>query len=361
MGNIPYRDKTEIVISRKGRFLKKNSPLYKACRILDYDFDSLKKVDVVHLDNPKGTIIHSRFHDEIEIEKAFSQSNGIDDPLEDRSTKMPVIMPRNFTDDWLEEKRKAKRRNSKKFDDDDELEMEIEEEERKKIEIKKITLDIPINEEEKIEEKINFQEPKIQIVEELTKKKENFDDQIEKKIEELENQKKNLEILKDTSIKTGYAEGYESGEKKAILEFQERKKEYENNFNKIIDELSQKKREVLGQAKSEFEKIVRIVSESILEREIRNSPEEIEKIIQRAISESMLDDDFIVYVSKNFYEEIIKNGSENFVKKIKIDSHLDDYKFRIESKLSSIESGVKDLVEDLVKKAGIHLFEEDKN
>lgn len=113
---------------KKGKFIKKDSLVYNKIKVERYNFSEIRKYSVLYPDNQNYNIIHERLHDPEEIDATIKSMSKIDDDLMSKNQKAPVIFPRDFTSDWMEEKRKTKKRNAHKDIDDDEFEMAMEEE-----------------------------------------------------------------------------------------------------------------------------------------------------------------------------------------------------------------------------------------
>ncbi|NRA44222.1 MAG: hypothetical protein HRU09_04605 [Oligoflexales bacterium] len=116
---------------RKGKFLKKDSPLMEKVKIQRFNFSEIRKGRVLYPDNPSYNIFYKKFQQPEHFDSTVSKSDKIFEDLHGIGMKAPVIFPRDFTADWIEEKKKMKRRSAHKNFDDDEFEMAIEEEERK--------------------------------------------------------------------------------------------------------------------------------------------------------------------------------------------------------------------------------------
>lgn len=116
---------------KKGKFIKKGTQIYDQVQVERYNFSEIRKQAVIYPDNPGYNIIHQRFHSERDLLEGINPDTKIQDNLIARSHQAPVIFPRDFTADWAEEKRKARKRHALKDVDDDEFEMAMEEEEEK--------------------------------------------------------------------------------------------------------------------------------------------------------------------------------------------------------------------------------------
>lgn len=388
-------EKGDLILSRKGRFLKKNGSLYRICKIAEYDFESISEIDVIYPDNPKGNIIHERLHRRQDIEKSLNPNNVINENLEDKNMRAPIIMPRDFTDDWLEEKRKAKRRSSKKYEDEDEFEMALEEEEQRRKKVLKTNASQANKEEIKDE---NFKPLDVSEIEQETSSSNNSDDsakvdglkqlqipQLEsnqpmeivgKAIKDMSHQispepnssDENMQLaeqsfdfekLAEEAKEVGFAQGYEEGEKKALQENQTKLEKQEQILKQLTEEMQKKKKEILKHTQNQFEQLVGAVTEAIVGKELIKDPNQLSKLLQRAIDESIEDDSFKIYVSKKVFDLLSQNENNPLKDNLFIDENLKDFNFRIDSNLSSVESGLRDIVSDLLKKADIDLFSEE--
>ena len=116
---------------KKGKFIKKGTHIYSQVQVERYNFSEIRKQAVIYPDNPGYNIIHQRFHSEQDLSEGINPDTKTQEDLIAKSHQAPVIFPRDFTADWAEEKRKARKRHALKDVDDDEFEMAMEEEEEK--------------------------------------------------------------------------------------------------------------------------------------------------------------------------------------------------------------------------------------
>ena len=115
----------------KGKFLKKDSPLMDKVKITKFNFAEIRSVPILYADNPYNNIYYKDYQNEEDLEKGLKSAKKVFEDLQDK-IRPGIIFPRDFTGDWLEEKRKARKRSAHKDIDDDEFEMALEEEERSK-------------------------------------------------------------------------------------------------------------------------------------------------------------------------------------------------------------------------------------
>lgn len=107
---------------RLGRFFKHSDKLIQKISIAKYSFEEISRSNSLFPDNTRGNIFHARLHHVSELEKAILPPDKFDDSLLDENHRMPVIFPRDFTEEWLRDKRRWKRR------EDGDLEEDLEEE-----------------------------------------------------------------------------------------------------------------------------------------------------------------------------------------------------------------------------------------
>ena len=116
---------------KKGKYIKKNNPVYDKISVERYNFAEIRKLTVIFPDNPNNNIIHTRFHDDKEISGGLRKDTRVADNLLAQNHRAPIIFPRDFTQDWAEEMQKASKRGSHKGIDEDEFEMAMAEEKEK--------------------------------------------------------------------------------------------------------------------------------------------------------------------------------------------------------------------------------------
>ena len=115
----------------KGKFFKKDSFISGIVKIQKFSFSEIRKHDVLYADNPSQNIYFKDLQQAKKLESVVKNSARVFEDLQD-NLRPGIIYPRDFTDDWIEEKRKLKKRSAHKEYDDDEFEMVLEEEARNK-------------------------------------------------------------------------------------------------------------------------------------------------------------------------------------------------------------------------------------
>ena len=88
---------------KKGNFLKKDSPLLKNIKIQEYNFAEIRKQSVIYPDNPNYNVFYKRLQHEDTLSKLITRSGDeMFENLGPGSHQVPVILPRDFTADWME-------------------------------------------------------------------------------------------------------------------------------------------------------------------------------------------------------------------------------------------------------------------
>lgn len=109
-----------------GKYIKKDSKVASMIKLSDYSFERISAYPQVQSDNPKRTIIHSKYHDPAELERSVKIPAKLEEVLVDKSKpRLPIIPPGDFTKDWLMERMSSKRRTFG-FEDEDDFDLPIE-------------------------------------------------------------------------------------------------------------------------------------------------------------------------------------------------------------------------------------------
>ncbi len=103
---------------RQGKFLKKGSKILKAVHMTDFYFAQIQTEGNLEFDNADRSIIHAKFHDPEHLAREVKEPKSMNDRLVDPShPNLAVIQPKDFTQDWHNERMNSKRR-AMGFDDD---------------------------------------------------------------------------------------------------------------------------------------------------------------------------------------------------------------------------------------------------
>lgn len=103
---------------RQGRFIKNGSKVMSKVSLVDFSFKEINDAKVVTLDNAQRTILHSTYHDEVEMKECVQLPDRFNEDLSTRDHRRPVIFPTDFTKEWERDKRLRKDRVSHQDEDD---------------------------------------------------------------------------------------------------------------------------------------------------------------------------------------------------------------------------------------------------
>ncbi len=415
--------------NRPGRFIKKDSPLIERISIIEYDFDEIRETPVTYPDNARQNIIRHEFHDFEDISESVADAESIKTPLIDPNMQAPLIMPRNFTSEWLEDKKKAKRRKSKFFDDEDEIDFDrdfkkTEDEEEDNPSEAKANQEaiehsiaqaesLPINQTHQEQAKPNSQEslqelqredlsidqslsamgavindfspeeeePPQQITENHRPEQENtsqpkedfipMNTETQGQTENPENQaiqqyqqRKNeieqeAQVLREEAKAAGFEAGYKEGEEKAVAEFRAKSEELFSNINHLLGDLEGLQSHILSNVQDNFYELAQALGEAIIEKQINMDPAIFKNLIERAVKDSIDSDKFKVKVNESQLKQLEQLELGQLKDKLAIDNELNAGEFKLESELSTVKSGVRKIISDLLSNAEIDLFKED--
>ena len=417
---------------RKGKFLKKDSPLMEKVRIQRFNFSEIRKSKVLYPDNPSYNIYYKKFQQPEHLDSTVSLSSKIFEDLQGKGMKAPVIFPRDFTADWIEEKKKLKRRSAHKNFDDDEFEMAIEEEERKAREEetlvneyrerlnKKTQNEAPStlaeghpnqnepeanqdstqnsDSESQTEENLkslqsghadtksmadmgeairNFSQPGMESTPLKTIKEENDvpdsrqDEFIPTPItnedsppisqdapsHDLDQEQEKHEIFEQAHQK-GYEEGLRKGKEEAILAAQQETQSMIDSFHKSLENLKDLNRKILEKAQDNFTEISSALSEALIGKAIKMDPSLFKNIIDKAIADGISDQEYRIKVSPKLLGELKNLGIADVDDRWQEDSTVEEGQFIVESDEMKISNNLRDIINTMVGKLDLNLFEE---
>jgi flagellar biosynthesis/type III secretory pathway protein FliH len=110
---------------RKGRYLKRTSPLISKVSMQEFSFREICSFDLISFDNSEKSIVHTKYHTDIGMQKTVKDPEKFDIDLMPDGQRRPILRPLDFTRDWEREKSRRKTRVTRLFDEDD-LEYEYE-------------------------------------------------------------------------------------------------------------------------------------------------------------------------------------------------------------------------------------------
>lgn len=165
-----------------------------------------------------------------------------------------------------------------------------------------------------------------------------------------------VEGIKEEAKARGFEEGFRSGEERAALNYKQKAEELFLKVQEILHELTALKKDILENIEDNFFEISQAMCESLIGKAVDIQPELFANIIKKAISEAVESDDFKIVVSPTMEKILNELDIPDIKNKVKSDSAIGEGNFKIESKLGTVDSGIKKIVSDLLESANIQLF-----
>jgi flagellar biosynthesis/type III secretory pathway protein FliH len=407
-----------------GRFLKKGSRLLSCVHMVDFNFNQITDNSSLGFDNPDRSIINTRFHDPEVIERSVKTPDVINTPLVDaKRPKHGVIFPSDFTQDWYNERlNKNKKRRDPDDDEDDEYDFvstadthvahsaplaDLTEGETKNLsdDNPHSGTTIPAAESANLSAQTMLPEDFKNLESSMAQKLMNtenmsaaiskaFDADIgrdnsevnhdnftplptesentpvaaeDRAIENWKNQqliaKQNEQILEDLKAEArseGYQSGFREGEEKGLLSGQKKAAQVFSKVDEIINEFEGLKSVVLDNVQKNFYELSQAIAEALLGREFSIKPEAYATMIQRVIKDTIAPNEFKVKMHPDTWQRVHDLGVAELTPHLVKDTSIPIGEFRVESSLTVVDVSAKKLVQQLLEKADINLFDDKK-
>ncbi|MCX6127627.1 MAG: hypothetical protein NTX25_01015, partial [Proteobacteria bacterium] len=166
--------------------------------------------------------------------------------------------------------------------------------------------------------------------------------------------------LREEASAIGYQQGFQLGEEKGTMAAQDKVIAITRELNLIMENLQGMQKSILNNVQENFMLICQSFIESLLHREFKINPEAFSAVIERAISDAMPDDEFIIFVSSKAFQDLGTWSDVEMRKRLKIDERLKDDQFRVEGKHAVIDGDLPKIIRSLLEQADIQLFDKDK-
>lgn len=108
-----------------GKFIGSKSKLISKVSIIDFNFEEISISTTTETDNINSNIIHARYHEEESISKASRTPDKFDEELISPEMQPPIMVPIDFTDDWLKERFSSKKKTTSAFENEEDAIAEI--------------------------------------------------------------------------------------------------------------------------------------------------------------------------------------------------------------------------------------------
>jgi flagellar biosynthesis/type III secretory pathway protein FliH len=367
---------------KKGRFFKKNSHLLNKVKIEEYNFTSISKKYVAILDNNNGNILHAALHEKQDIDKAILPLSSFEDSFE-KESKRSVILPKDFTHEWEEQKKRSKRKDEESEEDEFGNEESTYEDHHdntpapksEKLKPIKTAVAPPVVAPEPIKSKTvetqnvapdhttesrlrdlqapqhTFKNPLEIINQKPTVEPEvpsaKQDEKIELKMKEEQIQNHSQELF-DKAKASGFQEGLSQGKNEV--------KDLLTTLDKSMQDLAGLKSKILESTQDNFYEIIKALSIAIFGKECESNPEALFSLIKKVASRQDKDE-FMVKLNPIDFAKIKDLDLGELANKISADETIEPLNFKIETQLGSVRADLKDMISQLLDDSNLSLFQ----
>jgi flagellar biosynthesis/type III secretory pathway protein FliH len=169
-----------------------------------------------------------------------------------------------------------------------------------------------------------------------------------------------LEDLKAQARSDGYQAGFREGEEKGLLSGQKKAAQVFRKVEEIITEFDGLKSIVLDNVQKNFYELSQAIGEALLGREFSIKPEAYATMIQRVLKDTISPNEFKVKMHPETWQRVYDLGIPELSPHLVKDPSVAIGEFRVESKLTVVDVSAKKLVQQLLEKVDINLFEDKK-
>jgi flagellar biosynthesis/type III secretory pathway protein FliH len=169
-----------------------------------------------------------------------------------------------------------------------------------------------------------------------------------------------LEDLKSQARSEGYQSGFREGEEKGLISGQKKAAQVFSKVEEIITEFEGLKSLVLDNVQKNFYELSQAIAEALLGREFSIKPEAYATMIQRVIKDTIAPNEFKVKMHPETWQRVNDLGIPELTPHLVKDTSIPIGEFRVESALTVVDVSAKKLVQQLLEKADINLFDDKK-
>lgn len=401
---------------RQGRFLKKSSAVYDKVLVQEFSFKEIGEGRLISHDNPKRTVIHTQYHSESDLKRAIVAADAFERDLVTADRRRPVMVVRDFTKDWERDHKQRKNRVMAVDDEDFDTDGEASDskfgfeagitpaaaspqpvapttktpatagapaqspaaivEETPRYESMDVVgkaiknLIHPEDDHEEVAtrdplaaasqpaEFIPVNATKTASAEETPKNAEaEAVDAYHQRLALVEQNKAHLITLEDEAKAVGYEAGFKIGEEKGEVQTRQNAAAMFGKINELIAEFANLRNAVLDNVQHNFYELSQAVSEALLNREFKISPDAFATVVRRAITEAVGPAKFKIRLNPELYDKVAAIGPKDIVDNLVKDKDIDVGDFKIESELSVVDVSVRKLIADLLDQADLDLFD----
>ena len=186
------------------------------------------------------------------------------------------------------------------------------------------------------------------------------------RLAELQESQKHLEEeaqkLREAAKADGYRDGFRMGEEKAELQARQQAAQVFGKVNELIGEFSGLKHAILDNVQQNFYELCQAMAEALLKREFSIKPETFVTVMRRAIDEAASPGKVRIRVHPDFYDKIVGLGGDagEIKQSLVKDPEVPPGDFKVESDQSIVDVSVGKLIEGLLAKADLSLFDQEE-
>lgn len=169
-----------------------------------------------------------------------------------------------------------------------------------------------------------------------------------------------LEDLKSQARSEGYQSGFREGEEKGLISGQKKAAQVFSKVEEIITEFEGLKSLVLDNVQKNFYELSQAIAEALLGREFSIKPEAYATMIQRVIKDTIAPNEFKVKMHPETWQRVNDLGIPELTPHLVKDTSIPIGEFRVESALTVVDVSARKLVQQLLEKADINLFDDKK-
>ncbi|WP_141731062.1 FliH/SctL family protein [Oligoflexus tunisiensis] len=388
-----------------GRFIKKDDPVREVMNISEFNLMEICDKPVTYHDNANANIIHNKLHAEEDLAESVRNSYEINMSFPHESR--PVIRPLDFTDEWKKQKKRMANRHHRLYEEE-EFELDVTsllKEKKIDFNFNKATfrvIETPVRE-SKADQKeatppVNLFPQAIPVkttsapepqapsrpsaprpaaastpapVQETAAPGTDAEDFVPyvptksmsqpeapaPKVEPVRLSEEERERLREEARAEGYQQGFLQGEEKGTLSSQDKIHAITNELAAIMENLQGMQKSILTHVQENFLMICQSFLEALLHREFKVNPESFGAVIERAIADALPEDDFVIHVSPQAFQDLSQWSNPEMRKRLKVDERLQNDHFRVEGKHAVVDGDLPKIIRDLLDQADIQLFE----
>jgi flagellar biosynthesis/type III secretory pathway protein FliH len=169
-----------------------------------------------------------------------------------------------------------------------------------------------------------------------------------------------LEDLKAEARSDGYQAGFREGEEKGLMSGQKTATQVFSKVTEIIKEFEGLKGLILENVQKNFYELSQAIGEALLGREFSIRPDAYATMIQRVIKDTVAPNEFKVRMHPDTWQKVHDLAIPELDPHLVKDSAVLPGEFRVESSLTVVDVNAKKMVQQLLEKADINLFDDKK-